>query len=316
MSNRCKQTESVSSVQMPDRRYRLGTRSSRLALWQAQCAATQLAAYGVNVEIVELDTLGDRDLATPLTGFVGVTPFADDIEQALLRGDIDLAVHSYKDLATQPTPGTTIAAVPVRADARDALIARNGWTLTDLPTRAVVGTCSVRRSAQLLQLREDLIIKPLRGDVPSRVKQLQAGQFDAIVLAVAGLQRLGMEDVITEYFSVDAMVPAPAQGALAVQVRSEDAILQALVGRIDDCSLHEAVDIERTALAVLEPLVPCVAVHVQPIGDDTYKLIVRVIYRKGVRRVDESLQGNVATLTEQIEQLRVELSRTTTRVAV
>ncbi len=316
MSIRCIQPELVSSVQMPDHRYRLGTRGSRLALWQAHCVATQLAAHGVNVEIVELDTLGDRDLATPLTGFVGVTPFADDIEQALLRGDIDLAVHSYKDLAMQPTPGTTIAAVPVRADARDALVACNAWTLTDLPTGAVVGTCSARRSAQLLQLRDDLVIKPLRGDVPSRVKQLQAGQFDAIVLAVAGLQRLGMDDVITEYFSVDAMVPAPAQGALAVQVRSDDANLQASVGRIDDCSLHRAVDLERAALAVLEPLAPCVAAHVQPIGDDTYKLIVRVIDRNGVKQIDESLQGNVANLTEQIEMFVNKLSRTTIRVAV
>ena len=187
MSNRCEQTELVSPVQMPDRRYRLGTRGSRLALWQAKCAAKQLAKHGVNVEIVELDTLGDRDLATPLTGFVGVTPFADDIEQALLGGKVDLAVHSYKDLATQPTPGTTIAAVPVRADARDALVARNGWMLADLPPGAVVGTCSARRSAQLLQLRDDLTIRPLRGDVPSRLKQLHEGQFDAIVLAVAGL---------------------------------------------------------------------------------------------------------------------------------
>ena len=125
-----------------------------------------------------------------------------------------------------------------------------------------------------------------------------------------------MEDVITEYFSVDAMVPAPAQGALAVQVRSDDANRQALVGQIDDCVLHVAVDLERTALAVLEPLVPCVAAHVQPIGDDTFNLFVRVIDRKGVSRIDESLQGNVATLTEQIELLVSKLLRTTIRVAV
>ncbi len=316
MRNKCEQPVSVPSVQLPRHHYRLGTRGSRLAQWQALHVARRLAEHSVNVEMVEIDTLGDRDLVTPLTGFVGATPFADEIEQALVRGEIDLAVHSYKDLATQPTSGTMVAAVPVRADPRDALVARNGWTLTDLPTGAIVGTCSARRSAQLLQMRDDLVIKPLRGDVPSRVRQLQDGLFDAIVLAVAGLQRLGMEGAITECFSVDTMVPAPAQGALAVQVRSDDADFQALVGRIDDRALHEAVDIERTALAMLDPLAPCVAVHAQPIGDDLFNLIVRVIDEKGITRVDESLQGNFFTLSEQIELLVNELTRTTIRVVV
>jgi len=297
------------------RRYRLGTRGSRLALWQAQYVTRRLVDRGVLVDIVEVDTLGDRDLVTPLTSFEYVAPFADEIESALVRGDIDLAVHSYKDLATQPTPGTTIAALPVRADVRDALIARDGQTLADLQLNAVVGTCSTRRTAQLLRLHSDLVVEPLRGDVPTRVRQLQNGRFDAIVLAVAGLQRLGLENVITEYFSIDTMVPAPAQGALAVQVRSDDIALQALVAGIDDVALHRAVTLERQALAALEPLAPCVAAYALPIRHDEYKLKVRLIDDGGDVRVDDAICGDLNTLTRRIEQMGVKLTQPVRQVA-
>jgi len=298
---------SDSSGHASPRRYRLGTRASRLALWQAQYVAQRLDACGVLVDVIAVDTLGDCDLVTPLTSFGDVAPFADEIETALLRGDIDLAVHSYKDLATHESSGTTIAALPARADVRDALVARDGQALADLPVNTVVGTCSARRTAQLLRLRGDLDIKPLRGDVPTRVRQLQAGHFDAIVLAVAGLQRLGMEDVITEYFSIDAMVPAPAQGALAVQTRSDDVALHALVAEIDNITLHRAVSLERQALAALEPLAPCVAAHAIPISNHEYKLKVRLIGACGALQIDDTFFGDLNTLTRRIEQMRAEI---------
>ena len=275
---------------------RLGTRGSRLALWQAQCVAGLLSAIGLKTEIVQVDTLGDRDTATPLNAFGHGAPFADEIEQALLRGDIDVAVHSYKDMAATTTPGTVVAAVPLRGDPHDVIVARDGRGLAELPARAVFGTCSARRTVQLRRLRPDLEIRPVRGAVPQRVAQLMDGAFDAIVLAAAGLQRLGMCDVISEYLSIEQMVPAPAQAALAVQVRASDERRRRQVARIDVPQYRTAVELERRVLAAFEPFTPFGAAYatctMKGENDYTYSLHVRELDEWGKLLVDQTLSGS------------------------
>jgi hydroxymethylbilane synthase len=221
---------------------RLGTRKSPLALRQTDIVRDLLvrAHPSLIVELVTFTTTGDEILDVPVQQ-LAADAFTDRVERALLDGTIDVAVHSYKDLPAEPTPGLVIAAVPVRADPREALVATHGRTLRDLPPRSIVGTSSERRAAAVLALRPDLEVRPIRGPVDVRVEKILAGEFDAAVLAVAGLERLGLLQHVTEYFDLETMPPAAGQGALAVQCRSDDSTTRDLLAAIDDVELHAAV---------------------------------------------------------------------------
>jgi hydroxymethylbilane synthase len=193
-------------------------------------------------------TDGDRDQATPLQAIGGQGVFTSALERALRAGEIDFAVHSLKDLPIEQSGDLSLAAIGSREDARDALVSRNKWTLASLPKGARVGTCSTRRSAQLKAIRPDFTLLPLRGNVDTRVRQVESGAFDAIVLAAAGLHRLGLHHVITQYLSLDEMLPAPGQGALAVQCRADDVRTCAIIAPLDEAAVRGATDAERGVL--------------------------------------------------------------------
>lgn len=233
---------------------RLGTRASRMAMWQSELVADKLRAAhaGLVVELVPITTAGDADQVSPLTSGEGVGWFTTAIQDALIRGDVDLAVHSYKDLPTKRPPGLTIAAIPVRGDPRDAFIGRTAKRLNQLAPGAIVGTSSPRRTAQLLGIRGDIDVRPIRGNVDTRIAKLDAGEYDAIVVAYAGLVRLGAEKRATSIFGYEEMLPSPAQGALAVECRTEDTATRDLIRPIDEPELRYAVTAERTFLAHLE----------------------------------------------------------------
>lgn len=236
----------------------IGSRGSQLALWQANHIAHRLDSLGVSTRIEIIRTTGDRLQTAALTQAGGKGLFTKEIEEALLAGSIDLAVHSLKDLPTAIPAGLSIAAIPQREDPRDAIV---GCRLHQLRKGARVGTSSGRRAAQLLQLRPDFAIEPVRGNVDTRLRKLKEGQFDAIVLAAAGLRRLGLESEIAEIFSPEQMCPAPGQGALAIEVRQKVAALGIktpqndaafdLCASLNHADSRSAVDCERAVLAAL-----------------------------------------------------------------
>ena len=225
----------------------IGSRGSQLALWQARFIGGQLAENGVESRIEIIKTSGDRLQSASLIQAGGKGLFTKEIEEALLSGQIDLAVHSLKDLPTESTQGLTIAAVPKRASPFDVIV---GARMADLKQSAVVGTSSPRRMAQLRNLRPDLKMEPIRGNVDTRLRKLREGAFDAILLAAAGLERLGLGHEIAEVFTPEQMCPAPGQGALGVQTRlNEEA--QTICGRLNDETTNQAVRAERAVLAGL-----------------------------------------------------------------
>jgi hydroxymethylbilane synthase len=233
------------------RTLRIGTRGSALALAQTGHVADVLRAAGATVEIVTVSTPGDRS-AAPIAE-IGIGVFTSALRDALAAGDVDVAVHSYKDLPTAPDPRLTLAAVPTRADPRDALVARDGLTLGELPPGAVIGTGAARRIAQLTALGLGIEIRPIRGNVDSRVAKVRAGELDAVVVARAGLARLGRTDEITETLDPIQMLPAPAQGALAVECRVDDMETELLLRScVNDEATRAAVTAERAMLAALE----------------------------------------------------------------
>lgn len=234
-----------------NRTIRIGTRGSKLALAQTGTIAKQLSDAGLSVEIVAVATPGDQS-AAPIPE-IGVGVFTSALRESLLRKEIDVAVHSFKDLPTTGEPGLVIAAVPRRADPRDALVARDGLTLGGLPPGAKVGTGSPRRTAQLRALGLGLDVVGLRGNIERRMGKVFDGELDAVVLAKAGLDRVGRAEVITETLDPIQMLPAPAQGALAVECRADDVDMEHLLhSTVDDESTRIAVTAERALLAALE----------------------------------------------------------------
>jgi hydroxymethylbilane synthase len=244
---------------------RIGSRGSQLALWQANHIASHLRELGHTVEIEIIRTVGDRmqdpNFVVPATHADG-TPldgkgiFIKEIEDALAAGRIDLAVHSLKDLPTELDARFTLAAIPPRVDARDALVCENFWGLHMLPLHARVGTTSPRRQAMLLALRPDLQFVEMRGNIDTRLRKWSEGQADALVLACAGLDRLGRTESVHQRFSVDEMCPAPGQGALGLETRSpnasaRDAEVHAAIRALNDPAAEFAVRAERTVLAAL-----------------------------------------------------------------
>ncbi|TMQ63487.1 MAG: hydroxymethylbilane synthase [Candidatus Eisenbacteria bacterium] len=233
--------------------HRVGTRASALARRQTAEVVRLWTALDpdARIEVVEIATAGDQLADAPLERLEGTGFFTSALETALLSGAIDLAVHSYKDLPVAATTGLTVAAVPTRGRVEDALCARDGLTLDGLPSGARVGTSSVRRTAQVRSLRSDLDLMPLRGNVPTRLERVARGDLDAVILATAGLERLGLSTRITEVFSFHRVLTAPAQGALAVQTRAGDRALRAVLGRIEHPPTRRAVTAERAVLHAL-----------------------------------------------------------------
>lgn len=231
---------------------RVGTRGSTLARTQTEWVVDQFRARGRRVSVEIISTRGDVVTDVPIAGIRGGDGvFVRELEKALLEGRIDAAVHSLKDLPTAVTPGLTLACVPVRASPFDAFVGRTAATIEGLPAGAVVGTSSIRRVMQLSLLRPDLVVRPVRGNVDTRLRHLDGGACDGLILAAAGLGRLGLERRITELLRPDAFWPAVAQGALIVQIRADDPAMAAVVGEIDDPPSHAAVDAERACLATL-----------------------------------------------------------------
>ena len=231
---------------------RLGSRRSPMAIAQSRQVADMITERtGCPVEIVGVTTLGDLSRAQ-LTQIGGTGVFVSALREALLGGEVDLAVHSLKDLPTGPAAGIVLAAVPPRDDPRDALVARDGAKLADLPAGARIGTGSPRRAAQLLGLRADLRCVPIRGNANTRVGKVEDGELDGVVLACAGLVRIGFVSAITQVFEPEEMLPAPGQGALAVECRADERELAALLEAVTDQASMAAVTAERSLLEALE----------------------------------------------------------------
>ena len=231
---------------------RIGSRGSVLALWQAEHVRQRLAALGHEATIQVITTTGDRVQDRRLESVGGKGAFLKEIEEAMLAGDVDLAVHSLKDVPTALPAGLRLCAVLERADPRDALLSAAGLALHRLPAGARVGTTSLRRRAQVAALRPDLVLQDLRGNVDTRIRKLHAGACDAIVLAVAGLERLGRRGEATEVLEADAFLPAPGQGAIALECRQDDAPLAAALAPLDHAPSARAVAAERALLAGLQ----------------------------------------------------------------
>ena len=230
---------------------RVGTRASLLATTQTGWVVDQLRDAGVEVVVETISTTGDERRDLPVARIGGDGVFVRELEQALLDGRIDAAVHSLKDMPTAPTPGLVLACIPRRATPFDAVVGRTAARLEDLPARAVVGTSSIRRVAQVKAIRDDLVITPVRGNVDTRLRKLDAGEFDALILAAAGLERLGLGSRITDVAQPPAFWPAVAQGALAIQTRADDDRTRGAVVGLDDPATHLSVIAERRMLADL-----------------------------------------------------------------
>lgn len=226
------------------------TRPSALARWQTQWVINALKGIYPDLLCQEkvITTQGDKILDKPLPEIGGKGLFTQELESELLSGAVHCAVHSLKDLPVANPAGLTIGCIPIRAEVRDALISKNGFTLATLPQGAVLGTSSLRRAAQLRAARPDLKIESLRGNVDTRLRKALEGQYDAIVLAGAGLTRLGLGQHVTEWLPLDVMLPAPGQGALAVQCRVDDETTLGLFAALDDESTRKAVTAERSFL--------------------------------------------------------------------
>lgn len=265
---------------MTEQPLRVGTRASLLARTQSETVAAALReALDREVVLVEVTTEGDVS-AAPLSSMGGAGVFVSALREALLRGDVDVAVHSLKDLPTDPADGITLAAVPLREDPRDVVVARDGLTLGELPPGSRVGTGSPRRASQLRALGMGLDVVDIRGNVDTRIRYVTSGELDAVVLARAGLARLGRVDEATEVLDPLQMLPAPGQGALAVECRSDDGYLADQVrAALDDDRTRAAVTAERTVLNALEAgcSAPLGALAEVAEGDDGDELWIRAV---------------------------------------
>lgn len=282
----------------------IGTRGSKLALWQTNWVKGELErlhpGLGVNIEIIS--TKGDRvlDVSLPKLGEQGKGLFTKELEEAIHERRVDLAVHSLKDLPTELPAGLHIGAISAREDVRDALVARAGLDgFNELPPGALVGTSSLRRQAQIRAVRPDLRLEPIRGNVDTRLRKLDDGEFDAIILAAAGLHRLGFAARITEHLNMDLILPAVGQGALAIETRSDDAAVNEIVGKLNHEATQLACRAERAFLKGLGGgcLVP-IAAHAAV--DETALTLKGLVASTDGREV---VRGNVAGLPQDAEQI-------------
>jgi hydroxymethylbilane synthase len=287
---------------------RLGTRKSPMAMAQSgQVAKLITVRTGAQVELVGLTSFGDvTQVHLPEIGGTGV--FVSTLRESLRHGDVDLAVHSLKDLPTAPVPGILLAAVPARDDPRDALVGRDGAKLADLPSGATIGTGSPRRAAQPRLMRPDIRPVAVRGNAGTRLAKVTSGALDAVVLAYAGLARIGQLDLVSEVFEPDAMIPAPGQGALAVECRADAGELAALLAMVDDPASRAAVTAERTVLAELEA--GCSApLGAYAAGTGILQLTAAVVAGDGMTAVRASLSGPAAQAAKLGRDLAAEMLR-------
>lgn len=291
---------------MVKRIVKLGTRGSKLALWQANHIKDRIEKKDrqVSVELVKIKTTGDKILDVPLAKVGGKALFVKEIEEALLDATVDLAVHSMKDVPTVIPQGLKIAVSTEREDPRDALVSPSGRKFMDLPGGALVGTSSLRRQAQALSVRSDLIIEGLRGNLDTRLRKVSEGAFDAIILAAAGLSRMGWSDRITEIMDPAVMIPAVGQGALGIEVREDDRETQELISFLNHRETAAAVAGERSFLERLEG--GCQV----PIGAHGVVDGESITISGFVARVDgsEIVKGNVSGKTKNSRSLGVELA--------
>ena len=265
---------------MSSRTLRLGTRASALATTQAQLIADLIhSETGTDVELVIVSTTGDRDQTTPLANLGGQGVFVAALREAVVSGEVDFAVHSLKDLPTTPDPRLTLAAIPRREDPRDAVVARDNLTLGELPVGSTIGTGSPRRVSQINALGLGLDVVPIRGNVDTRIGKVRSGELDAVVVALAGLKRLGRADEATELLDPLLVLPAPGQGALACECRVDDDETSHQLARLDDTETRCAVTAERSLLATLEAgcSAPVGALADVAMGDDGDELWLRAV---------------------------------------
>lgn len=273
----------------------IGTRGSVLALWQANWVAERLAASGFKTAVVTIASRGDRLPNEPIAAIGGDGIFTKELQKALLDGRIDVAVHSLKDLPTEPVKGIVLAAVPARESPHDALISRDGSHFDQLPSATRIGTGSLRRKAQLLHARPDLQVFDIRGNVDTRLKKLEAGEFDALILAQAGLHRLGLQARISEVLPTSLMLPAVGQGELGLEARAGDQQTRQALELLDDLEAHQSVLAERTLLAALSGgcLAP-IGVWARVEADGRLRLSACVLSPDGSRRVAADRLANAA----------------------
>lgn len=271
----------------------IGTRKSTLALIQTNEVINELKSAEINNPFIvkEIDTKGDQNRHLSLAKVGGRGIFSNEIEHSLLNKEIDFAVHSMKDLPPSLPEGLVIAAIPKREDPRDAYIEKDNILLTDLPARAVIGTSSLRRASQLLAIRPDIQTKSIRGPVPDRLKQVKEGMFSATILAVAGLNRLGLEKAITQYLPIDSFLPAIGQGALAIQCRGDDHELKRILAAINDEDTAKSIETERQFIRLFgeDPEVPVGGYAFVSDGKITFQSAV--LTRNGEKVINDVVYG-------------------------
>ncbi len=287
--------------------YTIGTRASKLALWQANWVETQLNKFFPDAEtqIVKITTKGDQILDRPLALVGGKGLFVKEIEKALLDKEIDIAVHSMKDMPGELPEGLIIGAIPERENPFDVVVSRQNIKIANLPLKAKIGTSSLRRASQLKNFRPDLEISSIRGNLETRIKKLNAGEFDAIILAAAGIKRLGMEELITEYLTEEIMTPAVGQGALCIETRKDDPDIEPVMVKLNHQKTAICVTGERAFLNELEG-----SCHI-PVGcfakfvDDDIMLTGIVASIDGTEIIKHTLNSEPDT----IEQKGIELAK-------
>jgi len=274
------------------------TRPSKLARWQTNYVINALKSLHPDLECEErvITTQGDKILDKPLPEIGGKGLFTQELEAELLSGAVHCAVHSLKDLPVDNITGLTVGCIPARAEVRDALISAHGYTVSTLPNGASVGTSSLRRAAQILSLRPDLRIESLRGNVDTRLRKALDGQYDVIILAGAGLTRLGLENHVTEWLSLNVMLPAPGQGALAVQCRADDKETLAILSKFEDEATRKAVTAERAFLQGLGGGCSVPVAAYASVSDGIIELTGLVISEDGKKAIHVNRTGTNAQL--------------------
>jgi hydroxymethylbilane synthase len=285
---------------------RIGTRGSNLALWQANWVKSALNQKfpHISIELEIIKTQGDKILDVPLAQVGGKGLFVKEIEQALIDRRVDLAVHSMKDMPAEIPERLCVGAIPEREIPSDVLISKNGLKLSKLASGSIIGTSSLRRGAQLRHCRNDIVIKPLRGNLDTRLRKLEAEDMDAIVVAAAGVKRLNFEDRITEYLNEEVMLPAVGQGALCIEIRENDLPVSEMISALDDSQTRTIVSGERAFLNRLEGGCQIPIAGHGKIENDRYMLTGLVAEIDGSRLVKDSISGPV----EASESLGVELA--------
>ncbi len=278
---------------------KIGTRGSQLALFQARWVQTELQRSGVPAELVVIRTEGDVR-SDSLRNMGGQGAFTRRIQLALLDHEVDVAVHSLKDLPTRPTAGLCLAAVPPREDHRDAWVSNQFRHWRDLPPGSMVGTGSPRRAAALKHLRNDLVVRDVRGNLDTRLKKLDAGEFDGLVLACAGLVRLGWSERIAQPFQADQMPPAAGQGALGLECRSDDSNALEILSRLNDPASRARVDAERALLRRLQAgcLAPIGVATSLDAGSRALTVVASLFSEDGMRRIDRQAAGPMEQAAE------------------